>query len=245
MARSTTAPRSFYLSLKIPVKNRPWLEVSENLCLFGTGVGSVAAVMTQQFLFAAAPLSCFLFVSLASRRRFEKLTQESTTANITEVDQRLTRDILAVRQQVLSLPNLLDLSGLKKTVLQKNQEAIGSLRREMIQRLESFEEQGNARLRQDIGQLREQYTTLAEGLKNVTSYLHRLTPASRVEGLEIAIRQLETEFTALQSNVNQLASEPKLNLAPLQEQINHLNRRFNNLPPPFDSGALKQDIDSL
>ncbi|OLP16104.1 hypothetical protein BST81_23045 [Leptolyngbya sp. 'hensonii'] len=227
------------------VKNRPWLEVSENVLLFTTGAGSVVSILSQQLAYTAAPLSLFLLLNLMSRRRFEQLTQQTTTASLAQLDQRFTNDLTAVRQQVLSLPNLLDLTGLKKTVLKKTQEAIADLHREIGRRIDAFEEQGIGRIHRELGQLQDQYNTLAEALNGVTSYLHRLAPLNRVDALEQAANQIQREFAQLQVNLQHVVNEPKVNLNPLQDQINHLNRRLNNLPPPFDSTSLRQDIDSL
>uniref|UniRef100_A0A832M3D7 Tetratricopeptide repeat protein n=1 Tax=Oscillatoriales cyanobacterium SpSt-402 TaxID=2282168 RepID=A0A832M3D7_9CYAN len=50
----------------------------------------------------------------------------------------------------------------------------------------------------------------------------------------------------MQTTLQALAGDQKFNgYRVLQDQINHLNRRLNKLPAPFDAGALRQDVESL
>ncbi|HEY9807539.1 MAG TPA: hypothetical protein V6D04_13290, partial [Candidatus Obscuribacterales bacterium] len=58
------------------VNHRRWRETAEYVMLAGSGVGAIAAAISQQFVFAAAPISCLLALNLANRRRFEQETKQ-------------------------------------------------------------------------------------------------------------------------------------------------------------------------
>jgi tetratricopeptide (TPR) repeat protein len=229
------------------VKNRNWLNITEYLLLFGTGVSSVvAALVFQQILLTAAPMSLLFLLNLINRRRIEESAQENTAASISELDQKLSTDIAALQQQAQVLPNFLDLASLRKSVLSKNEEGLNGLAQEIAQLKREVAKPDMRLLRQDIRQLQEQYSGVAESLSSITNQLNRLSTTSRVDSLEGTIAQLKSELSQLQANLQNLSNEQRTsNSRVFQDQINHLNRRLNNLPTPFDASSLKQDMDAL
>jgi hypothetical protein len=66
-----------------------WLEVAEYTALTSSVVGSITAVLSQQIVYAAAPVALSLSLSTINRRRFEQQTQQSTQAVIAQVDQQI------------------------------------------------------------------------------------------------------------------------------------------------------------
>lgn len=226
---------------------RNWLNITEYLLLVGTGVGSVAAaVAVQPLLFTAAPMSALLLLNLINRRRGDASAREDAAASVTHLDQKLSTDIAALQQQVQVLPNFLDLASLRKSVLTQSEDNLDKLAQEVNQIKREITKPEWRLLRQEMRQLQEQYANVADTLGGITNQLHRMSAANRVDGLEDAIAQLKSELSHLRINLQNLSDEQKLNSnRNLQEQIDHLNRRFNKLPTPFDAGSLKQDIDSL
>lgn len=228
------------------MKKPHWLDLSEYALLAGSGIGSVAAVASQQVAFAAAPLSILLLLNLINRRRFEQLTEQNATANIAQVDQQLSDKIAELQQQVKTLPNFLDLDHFKKTVLHANRQAIAQLQQEMIKRLAILDEWNLHSIQQDMDQLQARYTALGESVAGVRSYLPQLATSARVEQLEQRLTEFQVELLRAQEGLQSLVAESKV-VAPkvLQDQINQLHRRVNNLPQPFDASSLKQDVESL
>ncbi len=226
---------------------RNWLNITEYLLLIGTGVGSVAAAIAiQPLLFTAAPMSALLLLNLINRRRGDASTREEATASAVQLDQKFSTDIAALQQQVQVLPNFLDLASLRKSVLAKSEENLEKLTQEINQIKREITKPEWRLLRQEMRQLQEQYASVADTLSGITNQLHRMSAANRVDGLEDAIAQLKSELSQLRVNLQNLSDEQKLNSnRVLQEQIDHLNRRLNKLPPPFDASSLKQDVDSL
>lgn len=226
---------------------RNWLNITEYLLLVGTGVGSVAAaVAVQPLLFTAAPMSALLLLNLINRRRGDASAREDAAASVAHLDQKLSTDIAALQQQVQVLPNFLDLASLRKSVLTQSEENLDKLAQEVNQIKREITKPEWRLLRQEMRQLQEQYAGVADTLGGITNQLHRMTAASRVDGLEDAIAQLKSELSHLRVNLQNLSDEQRLNNnRNIQEQIDHLNRRLNKLPTPFDASSLKQDIDSL
>lgn len=226
---------------------RNWLNITEYLLLVGTGVGSVAAaVALQPLLLTAAPMSALLLLNLINRRREDAAVRDDAAVAAAHIDQKLSTDIAALQQQVQVLPNFLDLASLRKSVLSKSEENLEKLTQEINQIKREIAKPEWRSMRQEMRQLQEQYTGVADTLSGITNQLHRINATNRVEGMEDAIAQMKSELSQLRVNLQNLSNEQKLNSnRAMQEQIDHLNRRLNKLPTPFDASSLKQDVDSL
>lgn len=226
---------------------RNWLNITEYLLLVGTGVGSVAAaVAVQPLLLTAAPMSALLLLNLINRRRGDASVKEGAAIAASQIDQKLSTDIAALQQQVQVLPNFLDLASLRKSVLSKSEENLEKLTQEINLIKREIAKPEWRSVRQEMRQLQEQYTSVADTLSGITTQLHRMSATNRVEGLEDAIAQIKSELSQLRVNLQNLSDEQKLNSnRAMQEQIDHLNRRLNKLPTPFDPSSLKQDVDAL
>ncbi|MBW4491037.1 MAG: tetratricopeptide repeat protein [Trichocoleus desertorum ATA4-8-CV12] len=233
------------------MNHRRWRETGEYVMLAGSGVGAIAATISQQFVFAAAPISCLLALNFANRRRFEQETKQLSKLSITRLDNRLTRDMIALQEQVQDLPSTLDLDHLKQTFLGRHRESLTKLSEqlqtlqwEMHRQLAPLKAHDVVGLRQDLEQMQIQQTQLATALEQVTHQLTQLS-ANSTEGTEVAIAQLQAQMSQAETDLKLLSDEPMMQVKALQDQINHINRRLNHLPTPFDASSLKQDVDSL
>jgi len=229
------------------VKNHNILEIGENALLIGSGVGSVASVLSQQALYTVAPLSMLVMVSLANRRRFEHTVNKNAADAMARFDHQITQELTTLRQQVVSLPNRLEVAGIKKTVLQKQQEGLADFGKAIEARLAKLEQMGPEQLQRDLSQLQDHHHQMTEQLHGLSSYLHRVAAAGKMDAIEKSISELRQEVEQTQNRLQTLANEPRnnININAFQDQINHLNRRLNNLPPPFDATALRQDMDAV
>jgi hypothetical protein len=88
------------------LKKRHWLDLAEYASLLGLGVGSVASFLSTQFLYTSAPLSLLVLLNLANRRRLEQVNEQNTTIALAAVDQRFTRQVELLNQQVQALPTV-------------------------------------------------------------------------------------------------------------------------------------------
>ncbi|MCY7320863.1 MAG: hypothetical protein LH660_03450 [Phormidesmis sp. CAN_BIN36] len=228
------------------MNNGKWLDITEYALWAGSGVGSIASIASQQLVYTAAPLSFLLLLNLVNRRRFDRQVQQSAKASLEQLDQRLSKNLTALDQQVQTLPNFLDLASLKKTVLRRNERAIAQVQQTLSQRLSSLEAHDMGQMQQDLNQLRSKSSQLTESVASVTSQLSRAANAHRVESAEVAIAQLQSEIAQLQAKLTELPKSTMPNIPrALQDQINHLNRRLNALPQPFDATSMRQDVDGL
>ncbi len=228
------------------MNNGKWLDITEYALWAGSGVGSVAAIASQQIAFTAAPLSFLLLLNLVNRRRLDQQVQQAAQASLEQIDQRLSQNLTALDQQVQTLPNFLDLARLKKTVLQRNEQAIAQVQQTLAQRLAPLEAHDLGQMQQDLSQLGSKSSQLTESVAAVTSRLNRAASAYRVESAEAAIAQLQGEIAQLQTKLTEVSKTPTQNVPrALQDQIHHLNRRLSALPQPFDGTSLRQDLDGL
>jgi tetratricopeptide (TPR) repeat protein len=232
------------------VKHRNWLNITEYLLLIGSGVGTVATIASQQLLFTAAPVSVLFLLNLVNRNRLEELAQEHTESSVAQLDQKVSNEIKSLQKQVQALPSFLDLASLRKSIVHTNQETLIELAEAIELLKHEFQKPEWLILQQTVRQLQEQYVGLTDAVGNVTSQLSqlsRLNLPTRVDGLDGTIAQLKTEVAQLRTVINLVSEEQRNNLTTrtLQDDISRINRRLNQLPPPFDASALKQDVNSL
>ncbi len=230
------------------VKQRPWSEIAESLLIVGSGVGSVASIVLQEAAFASAPLTLAALLSLINRRRAEQELEISTRTTVNQSSRYFTEALNTLNQRVLSLPTPDDLNSLQEVVIQtldEQHDAIDALHGDLAAYLNQFEQRTLEPVRQQVGKVQEQQGTLQESQNQLAALIAGLPKASKVEALERAIAELGGESGQLRLGLEMLAKEARQNIRPLQEQIDRLNRRINNLPPPFDASALRQDMESV
>ncbi len=214
--------------------------------LVGSGVGSVATVASQQVIFAAAPISALLLLNLLNHRRIEKVAQETTAISMAQLDQKFSYSIFTLQQQVQALPSALNLANLRKDLQSRNQETYSQL----LQSIRQLQQEGMKPewrlLPQEVDQLKAHYYSLENSLAGVRESFSRINPSLQLEGVEGEIAHLRESLAQLHTHLQGLGNEQKLNhYRVLQDQVNHINRRLNKLPAPFDASALKQDVDTL
>jgi len=228
------------------VKNRNWLNITEYLLVVGSGVGSVATAASQQFVYAAAPVTALLVLNLVNRRRIEVAAHEETISTVSHLDQRLSSDLGLLQKQVQALPSFLDLASLRKAIQTTHQESLSEISQEIVTLKQEVAKPDWEVMHQSIRQLQEYYNGLAESVNLVMGQMSRLSLPNRLEEVEGAIAQFRNDVSNLRVNLEQVQQDQKQNnFRVLQEQIHQLNRRINQLPTPFDPASLKQDINSL
>jgi len=76
------------------------LEIAEYVFLAGSALGTVAAVVSKQVVFAATPLTVALALNLANRHRFQQQTEQYSQSVLAETNQVVE----SLQQQVRVLP---------------------------------------------------------------------------------------------------------------------------------------------
>ncbi len=109
-----------------------WLEIAEYLSLVGAVVGSVAAVVSQQVIYAAVPLSLSLLLNLFNRYRWEQVSRQSIAGLMNQLDQKLAsvktltegrvdalrEDIAQLNQEAQKIQGSQDIKGIIAAMLQ-------------------------------------------------------------------------------------------------------------------------------
>ncbi len=234
------------------MKKSHWLDLAEYASLIGLGVGSVATVVSSQLLYTSAPLSMLALLNLANRKRHDEQTEQQTTLALNQIDQKVTKHIELLDQQVQSLPTPEILGSLRRSLLVKNREMVTQLSDEIaalqtyVQRqVSTIEKYQLGDLREDMDLLQEQQTELVNRLEILMTRQTQASNPERVVDLERAITQLRNDAGQLRSQLQKLADQTRPALSSLQDQITHLNRQYQKLPPPFDPAALKQEVEEL
>ncbi|MEO1145981.1 MAG: tetratricopeptide repeat protein [Cyanobacteria bacterium J06638_22] len=233
-------------------KTHHWLDIAEYATLVGLGVGSITSFVSAQFFYTSAPLSLLVLLNLASRNRLEQEMQRRTQQAIAQIDHKVSQNLDRLNQQIQTLPTTEAMGGLRKSMLVKNREMAERLAGEiktlqdgvqavlvMIERLKL------GTVRQDLDAVRQQYDSLNNGVIGLTNQVQQMVNSGQFDQMEQAIAQLRQNTKQLEANIQSLADQTKPTLTALQDQISHLNRQFQKLPPPFDSSALRQEVAEL
>lgn len=214
--------------------------------LVGSGVGSVATAVSQQVLYAAAPVSALLLLNALNHRRLEQETRSDIDGAIAQLDQKLSGTINLMQQQIQGLPSALHLATLRKDLQGKNQALYSELSNSISRLQQEITKPEWRSLRQEMAQLQQQQATLDNSLAGLRESLARLTPPKQLTNWQPDIDQLKAELAQLHSALQQMEPQQNLgNYRTLQDQISQLNRRLNHLPAPFDANALKQEVEAL
>jgi tetratricopeptide (TPR) repeat protein len=229
------------------VNNRHWLNVAEYGLLVGSGVGSLAAVASQQIVYTAAPLSALMLVNVANRRRLEALAQNSTKQTLAQLDYRISEELSSLQKHVQVLPNFLDLASLRKALQSRNQDSLQQLSREVERLNKEINRPEWASLQKDVKRLRDGYLQITDSMSGVLAQASRGNVSKQVESLEGDLAQLKLDLGQLRVNSVRGGTDEQMVVQArgLQDQINHINRRISNLPTPMDANALRQDVDAL
>ena len=234
------------------MKKRHWLDIAEYTSLAGLGVGAVLSHLSSQLLYTSAPLSMVLVFNLLNRRRLDLLTEQNNNTAIQNLDHKLSKSVQILDKHLKDLPMPEDLAGVKKSLLSRNREVleklsqdIAAVQAEIKERLVPLEQQNLGSVREEMAQLREQYRQLGESVAFVTARLQDTSSTEKFDVLNQAIAQLKKDAAQIRTNLQALSEQTKPTLTSLQDQITHLNRQFQKLPPPFDSTALKQEVTEL
>lgn len=228
------------------MSNRHWLETAEYTSLAVSAIGSIAATVSQQVVFAAAPISVSLALGTLNRNRLQQQAQQTTQVAITQVDQQFKGQIESVQQQLKTLPappEPFDPSDLQAQIartqaavvnLQQDAEAtVGEVRQYLDGKLEGLQAQLQTGLSQippvfdpnylevKLEQADSAITQLSEGLAAVQACLLPLQA--------IDLSPLHQEVSQLQNKLQTQAEGSEVRSASLQAQLKQLEQQIRQL----------------
>ena len=196
------------------------LQVAEYTSTAASMVGVVVSALSQQMVYAAAPLSLSLCLNLVNRRRFEQQTEQRFNGAIAQIDQRL----LHLDQRVLERnETAIDLSELRSqlsqlqerfTTTQQGQNATAINQGELQARLSQLNAQliaieqrqahgatSQTGLEAQLSQARE---NLSQEIRAIRQQLQRL---NGLEALQQELPRLTEQMIALQQRQSLTATD--------------------------------------
>ncbi|MBD1865699.1 MULTISPECIES: phospholipase D-like domain-containing protein [Trichocoleus] len=225
--------------------NNQWLQRAEYASLLTSAIGTVAAAVSQQVVFAAAPLSMSLALNVLNRERFQKQSQRDTQAVITQVDTQVQKRFDGVQQQLQALPpppDSFDLTNIH-TQLVRTQEAIVNLQKDaettvtgvrhyVDSELQILQRQLQTEISQ-IPPFNPQY--LEEKIEQVGSTITQLSQglaaveASLIPLQAIDLNPLQQEVSQLQISLQSQAEGSEARSTSLQAQLSQLTQQIEQL----------------
>lgn len=216
---------------------RNGLEVTEYVSVAGSVAGTVVAVFSQQLIYAAAPLTLALSLSLINRRRFEQTFQQNMTAVLSEmgtrvrqVDREISEEMQALKGSVQNLslsPKPVNLNPIQEELSQ------------MGQRFDTLELAITSLISSASG---ENFALPLDQLKQIAQLPASFNP----NYLEQQIQQLQGNVSSLTEAFNHREDlirieEIRQIAAEVQQQLS----AFAPPPAPFDPSYLEQQIQQV
>jgi len=216
---------------------RNGLEVTEYVSVAGSVAGTVVAVFSQQLIYAAAPLTLALSLSLINRRRFEQTFQQNMTAVLSEmgtrvrqVDREISEEMQALKGSVQNLslsPKPVNLNPIQEELSQ------------MGQRFDTLELAITSLISSASG---ENFALPIDQLKQIAQLPASFNP----NYLEQQIQQLQGNVSSLTEAFNHREDlirieEIRQIAAEVQQQLS----AFAPPPAPFDPSYLEQQIQQV
>ncbi len=225
--------------------NQPdWLELAEYASVAGSAIGTIAAGLSGQILYAAAPLTAALSLNLANRQRFEQQMQHKANSALTDVQaavERRTQQVQILPGEPAELYTAVSdlhqkLQGLESGVIAEVQAAVASLERQ-AQALPADSQDFNTQL-SDLQQklrilensaLREQdwenvnlrFLLMGEKLTEVKTITAQLQERSN----EVDLNEIQGSLKQLQD----LLDRPTIDAGKLQTEIHRLQKQVSEL----------------
>ncbi|OLP18008.1 hypothetical protein BST81_13285 [Leptolyngbya sp. 'hensonii'] len=234
---------------------RRWLDIVEYISFSGSVLGLVASAISQQAIFASAPLTFSILLNLVNRRRLNQDIETKILPDLNHLNEQTAKDsqaLLSLRRKVLALPTPDDLGNLKEEMLSRDRDDMARLdaqisvvQSELKSRLAPLEKLDLSPIQSNLAQLQNRTTELETALGNLNDSLETVPTADRVEYLESTIADLVAEQGQFTTNLEELANQPPPDFSPLQEQIDRLHGLFIQLPPPFNPAPLQETVHIL
>ncbi|CBN57897.1 MULTISPECIES: hypothetical protein [Kamptonema] len=193
---------SSFKAVSHPLSQRNWLEVAEYASVAGSAIGTLTAVLSGQFIYAAAPLTLALSLNLANRQRFEEQVRENANSAIADIH----TVVESIHRQVHAIP--------------ENSQDIDAILSDLQQKLRVLET--NVLGQQDWETVNVRFLLMDEKLTDIKNNTADLPKRSGDT----------SDFNEVKASVNQLeylTNQPAKDLTALEAQINRLQEQVSQL----------------
>jgi len=220
------------------VKKQHWLEIAEYASLVGSVAGSTAAFVSQQVVYASAPLTLALSLNRINRHRLEQQTRKNTSAAITQVEQRLSSDVQSIRASVQSLPPPTELSTFSwvSGQVRQNRDAVSQIQIQLDQ------------LSHLIKNLPSPFdpTSLKQRVEQLEHVVLELQQQSGTDELDKAIALLRVQMNTLAQRFEHRLNSPELDLiGEIEAKISQLGAQLDALSQKFNTRTEPEAIEQL
>ncbi|MEB3826975.1 WD40 repeat domain-containing protein [Phormidium sp. CCY1219] len=245
-----------------------WLEISESVALAGSILGTFAAYGTQQFIYAAAPLTLTVGLNIANRNRFNKQLRqqnfETLTGEVHRVSDPLSQrlETLETQTQRVNRQTQQQLSQLKESLesdrevaIARLQEAIQSLPpipnldpiSQRLSELEASLQQMPMQTDADIEQLQAAFRAENEAaIAQIHHALENIPPIPNIKPISLRLEQLETLTQEVGQNTDaQLAQFQETLRQENEAAIARIHHALENIPPIENMEAIAQRLEQL
>ncbi len=244
-----------YPALRISPNQPDWLELAEYASIAGSAIGTIAAGLSGQILYAAAPLTAALSLNIANRQRFEQKMQYKANYAIAEVQaaaegrsqqvQRLPGELAQLDTTVSDLKQKIRI--LESGAIADIQAAVASLERQaqalpadsqelytmlsdLQQKLRILE---NSALREhDWESMNVRFLLLDEKLtevKTITAELQERSNEVDLDQIQGSLKQLQDLLDRPTIDTEMLQTE----IHCLQNQVSELQRQNQEIVKPY------------
>ncbi|MEP0872984.1 phospholipase D-like domain-containing protein [Trichocoleus desertorum AS-A10] len=200
--------------------NNQWLQRAEYASLLTSAIGTVAAAVSQQVVFAAAPLSMSLALNTLNRERLQKQSQRDTQAAITQVDTQVQKRFDGVQQQLQALPSVpdsFDPTDIHAQLI-RTQEAIANLQKDAEDTVSEVH-------RHVDGQIKSLSCELQDKLAQIPSPFQPDHLEEDLKQVGASVAQLSQQIAAIDKCLTPLKA---IDLAPLRADIAELQSSAKN-----------------
>ena len=230
-----------------------WLDVSEYVCLAGSVLGTIATATSGQVIYAAAPLTLALSVSVANRKRIDTLQKQQEKAALTNIQKTFLEDLDRVDSQTTKLQENLNIQNEEQN--KKLESVIAPLRDELetvkpvVSRIEALTQKTDLQEKKSLEAI-AQFKTELQGIESVPTQLQQLI--KRLEPLEkqqkeILSQRLPWAVAAIESLQDRTSAIAPLesNFEKIGADLQTLTNQVENLPQPEFFSNIEAAITSV
>ena len=217
------------------------LNVVEYTSTAASVVGVVISALSQQAIYATAPLSLSLCLNLVNRRRFEQQTEQRFNTAIAQVDQRVLErnetaiDLNGLRSQLSQLQDRFITTQQEQsataTHLSELQARLSQINAQLtaIQQHQTHAETSQTGLTAQISEVRE---TLSQELQSIRQQIQAADlRLSGLEGLHQALPRLAEHIAFLQQQQSPTATDQ----AEVQSRLSHIDMQLRGIQQRYQA----------
>ncbi len=217
-----------------------WLDVSEYVCIAGSVLGTIATATSGQAIYAAAPITLALSVSVANRKRIDTLQKQQEKAALTDIQQTFLEDLDRVDSQTAKIQENLNIQTEAQN--KKLESVIAPLRNELetfkpiVSQIETLTQKTDLQGKK-IQEAIAQFTTQLAGIESVPTQLkqllQRLDPIEKQQK-EILTQRLPWAVAAIEDLQDRTSAIAPLetNSKNISTTLQTLTNKVENLPQP-------------